>query len=93
MHKQARFPEIFDQILQSPSPILPRTPLPPKLESLIFIPEPKSDLTQNTHPPPKIENSNFLSGVQIWSYPPPPSGGWSMWGLMVVSPKDTISFQ
>ena len=81
MHKQARLPEFFDQILQN-TPVMEfgsRTS-PPQLK---FFPESKSDLTQKpppenrnsfqspnltlprTPPPLKIENSNFLSGVQI----------------------------
>ena len=69
---------------QSPNLTLPRTP-PRKLK---FCPESKSALTQNTPPenwnssqssnltlprtPPQIENSNFLSRVQIWHYPAHP---------------------
>ena len=95
---QARFPEIFDQILQNtpvlefgsrtPSPphhrneILPRVqvwpypehPPPGKLKTLIFFPESKTDLTQNTPTPT-------------------PPGTWSrsIWRIMTVSPEDTIS--
>ena len=59
---------------QSPSPSLPRTSPPWKLRTLTFFLDSKSDLTQNTPSPPKIENSNFLSRFQIWPYPehPPP---------------------
>ena len=64
--------------------LVPEHPPPPEMK---FFPESKSDLTQNTPlemkfipkslttqntPPPKIENSNFLSRVQNLPYSEPP---------------------
>ena len=45
------------------------------MKTLIFFPESKSDLTQNT---PQNENSNFLSWVQIWPYPEHPPWKWKL---------------
>ena len=113
---------------------------PPHFKTLIFFPEPKSDLFkippwklkfrqilalwvftfQNTSSPPKnwnwgkclhfgfwlsrtppthpkFQNSNFLCWAQIWPFPEcaPPcfSGSWSIWRLIAVSAKDTISLK
>ena len=72
MHKQARLPEIFDQILNNtPVPEFgSRTPLSlPEIETL-----PRVQVQPYPEYPPQIENSNFLSRFQNWPYPEhPPS--------------------
>ena len=79
----------FSQILVLTFQITP--PLP-NFKTLIFFSESKSDLFQI---PP---NGNLARSwhFRFWlsrSPPPPPfSGGWSMWRLIAVSPKDAISF-
>ena len=54
---------------------------PANVKTLTFVPELRSELTQN--PPGRWKTLNFLSWVQIWAYPehPPPRGSWSMWRL------------
>ena len=90
LHKQTRLPEIFDEILNNNTPVLEfGSKTPPSnwnwggvfcflilfSSFLIFFPESKFHLTQNT-PCKKIENTNFLSRFQNWPYPeqniPPP---------------------
>ena len=73
LHKQTRLPEMFDEILNN-TPVLEfgsKTPPPPPIEIVPRVwpyPEPL---------PPKIENSNFLSRVQISPYPEhPPQKKW-----------------
>ena len=45
------------------------------------------------HPPSKNWNLGRSWHFGFWlSRPPPMSGSWSMWRLIAVSPKDTISF-
>ena len=62
MQRQARLPEIFDQIAQN-TPVLE---------------------VGSEHPPPrKIEIWTDLGTLGF--------DGWSMWRLIAVSPKDTIS--
>ena len=68
---QARFPEIFDQILQN-TPVLEfrsRTPPPPHPQKWNSSQSPSLTLPR-THP----SENEILARVQIWSYPehPPP---------------------
>ena len=76
MQWQARLPEIFDHIAQ----------FTPKLE-----------FGSRTHPPPphppKIEIQADLGNLGF-DFPEHlnVSSGWTMWRLIAVSPKDTISF-
>ena len=72
MHQQAKLPEIFDQIPKNTQVFWDLVPEHPPPKEMKFFPESKSDLIQN--PPPKIENSNFLSRLQIWPYPEHPPG-------------------
>ena len=62
MHKQARLPEIFDQILQN-TPVLEFGSITPPSPELIFLLSP--NLTLPRTPPTRNENSNFLSCAQI----------------------------
>ena len=74
----------------------PPPPPPTKFKTLIFFPESKSDLTQNPPPPLKFRQILALWVFTFQNNPPPPPppvcGSWSMWRLIAVSPKDTISF-
>ena len=72
MHQPARFPEIFDQILQN-TPVLEfGSRHPPQMKNPNFLswiqiwayPE---------HLPPKKWKTKFLSWVQIWAYPEHPT--------------------
>ena len=59
----------------------------PKMKNSNFLPEFKSEITQNTHhphpPSPENENLTFFlsSNLSLPRTPPPPHGGWSMWRL------------
>ena len=53
MHQPARFPEIFDQILQN-TPVLEFGSRTPPLPKLKLFPESKSNLTQNPPPNEKL---------------------------------------
>ena len=90
MHQPARLPENLTKFSQN-TPVLgfgTEHPPPPKLK---FFPE--FQVQPYTEPPPHMENSNFLSRVQIWAYTaPPPPPQWRLKYVETVSPKDTISF-
>ena len=90
-------PQISKLKFSSPIPNLTfgRTP-PPQISKLQFS-SPSPNLTcGRTHPAPPISKLQFSSQIPNLTFgrtPPPPDGSCSMWSLIAVSPKDTVSLE